>query len=117
MRMIPIKTKPLPPYGQKLQAYLQKGFKPKNSIFLFLSFKAWEKAKAFNQSQVVLLLPADRSPYDYCWPVQGCSVLAFDTGGLEPNTIEQTAHALLLAGALSVHIILFDNRLVVYRRD
>ncbi len=117
MRNKTIKDKPLPPYGQRLQAYLQQGLIPKNSIFLFLGLQAWQKAKAFNNTQVVLLLPPNHSPYNYQWPVQKCSVLAFDTGGLAPNTIEQTAHALLLAGALSVHMVLFDYRLIIYRRD
>lgn len=117
MRNHLLKAKPLPPYGQRLQTYLRQGLTPKNSIFLFLGLQAWKKAKIFNNTQTVLLLPPGHSPYDYQWPVQQCSVLAFDTGGLAPTYIEQTAHALLMAGALSVHVILFDYRLIVYRRD
>ncbi len=112
-----LKHKKLPPYGKKLKELLAQGKKPRNSIFLFLGINAWQSAKAFSHIQQVLVLPPDESPYSFDWPVKECSVLAFDKGGLAPDDIEQTAHALLLAGAASVHVILFNYRLVVYRRD
>jgi hypothetical protein len=111
-----VNNKKLPPYGKKLKQLLAQGEKPKNCIFLFLGINAWQSAKAFNHTQTVLVLPPEKSPYSFNWPVQECAVLAFDKGGLEPDYIEKTAHALLLAGAISIHVVLFNYKLVVYRR-
>jgi hypothetical protein len=76
---------------------------------------AWQKANAHQSRQWVLALPLGESPYHYLWPVYDCEILAFDTGGLTPSHIEQTAHALLLAQAKSVHIILSNQQLVIYQ--
>lgn len=107
--------KRLPPYGEILVEKLQRGERPPNNIFLFTGIHAWKKANAHHTRQWVLALPLVESPYSYYWPVYGCEILAFDTGGLTPQQIEQTAHALLLAKARSVHIVLSNQQLVLYR--
>jgi hypothetical protein len=107
--------KPLPPYGKELQEHLQRALQPKNNVFLFLGKDPWQSAKAFNASQVVLVLPPGKSPYEYYWPVKGCSILAIAKGELATSYVEQAAHALLIAGAMSVHVMLPNYRLIVYR--
>lgn len=109
--------KQLPPFGKSLQALLQQGTKLKNNIFLFLGINAWNAAQNVMRNQHVLVLPPDHLPTEYEWPVQNYSVLAFDTGGLEPEFIEKTAHTLLVAGATDVYVALFNHKLVIYRRN
>lgn len=102
----------LPPYGKILVEKLQRGEQPHNNIFM--GAYAWQKANAHQTRQWVLALPLGESPYRYCWPIQNLEILAFDTGGLTPTLIEQTAHALLLAKAKSVHV-LTNHQCVIYR--
>lgn len=109
--------KPLPPFGSHVQGKIRQGIKPTNDIFLFVGTNAFALAEKFSSSQWVLTFSANHSPYEYDWPVQNCSVLVFDRGGVKHSTIEQLAHALLMAGAAIVRIVLVNYRLVIYRRN
>lgn len=112
-----ITNKPLPPFGEAMRVLLQQGMKLNNNLFLYLGNRAWHAAKNAASNKHVLALPPNHSPYEFDWPVQGCEVLAIDTSGVAPTLIEQTAHALLLAGAISMHVILANFNLVIYRRN
>lgn len=91
----------LPPFGKRfiqmspaLTARRQHG----GSIFLFCGPAAWERVAEHGEDFPILLLPPDTSPAAYHWPVQGWSVVVWDTGA--PDSIV-SALAILLhqAGA------------------
>lgn len=111
-----ISNKPLPPFGKALHTLLQQGYKPRNSIYLFLGKSAWEAVKRVVKTQHALVLPPERSPFNYQWPVQHCDVLAFDTSNTPYEQIEKVGYALLIAGALTVRIVL-KQQMVIYRRQ
>jgi hypothetical protein len=110
-------NKRLPPFAHPLYAQLQAGDNPRNDIFLFIEQCPWLYASGWFAKQSVLAFSPPYSPYHYHWPVQGCSLLVFDKQGVEPFFIEQLAHALLIAGAKIVRVVLFDYCLVIYRSN
>lgn len=111
--------KPLPPFGKKIEVLLTAGQLPKNNIWAFIGVQAWQKAKAFEASQFVLVLPCGVDPGRYRWPVKGCSLLIFNTGGIDlaPSVIRKFGFVLLASGAHVVHIILLNGPMVIYRRE
>jgi len=109
--------KPLPPYGRRAALLLAKGIQPKNDIFIFAGLNAWDKAKIFAKTHIVLCLPLNTNPFDFFWPTNGRSVLLFDTGGLNITEIEHIAFCLLCAKATIVRALLINNTLVIYRRN
>ena len=108
--------KRLAPFGRELEKQLATGMKPRNDIFFCLGKHAWEKAKHFANTHAVLVLPPNESPYDYEWPVAGCSVLIFGTSPLPISYIEATAYCLLTANAEIVRASLYESSFAVYRR-
>lgn len=108
--------KPLPPYGKEAAFLLSWGVQPRNNIFIFAGFNAWQKARAFENTQVVLCLPLEVNPFIYFWPVNNCSILLVDTGGLSITDIEIISYCLLCADATIVHALLANGTLVIYRR-
>jgi hypothetical protein len=108
---------PLPPYGKEAAFLYSMGVQPRNDIFIFAGLNAWQKAKAFENTQVVLCLPLGTDPSIYFWPVHNCSVLLFDTGGLNISDIERISYYLLCAKATIVRVALINNTLIIYRRD
>ncbi len=65
------------------------GVQPRNDIFVFAGLNAWQKAKAFESTQVVLCVPLNLDMSAYFWPVKECSILLFDTGALDLIEIEK----------------------------
>lgn len=118
-------SKPLPPYGKLLMLRLQAGHTPKKDVFVFIGFHAWQRALAFQDKQTILVLPFGSEPENYHWPVNGLSLLVFDTSDLQAeaflqlnqNTIRKTAYVLLAAGARIVRVILSNHQLVVFRGE
>lgn len=109
------KSKPLPPYGQKLKRFLNTGAIPKNNVWVFFGAGAWQKAEVFNKHKFALCLPYEAQPESYFWPVTGCHPLVIDTGGaFEADIVRRLAYLLLASGAVKVNVILFDLRQVVY---
>jgi len=110
-------SKLLPPYGKEAAFLLSWGVQPRNDIFIFAGLNAWQKAKAFGDTQVVLCLPLGTDPSIYFWPVKDCSILLIDTGGLNITDVEKISYHLLLSSASIVRAVLVNYTLVVYRRD
>lgn len=109
--------KPLPPYGKEADFLYSMGVQPRNDIFVFAGLNAWQKAKVFESTQVVLCIPLNLKMDAYFWPVKDCSILLFDTGVLNVVDVEKISYWLLCANATSVHALLYNNDLVIYRRD
>lgn len=113
-------AKSLPPFGLRLKRYLATGKKIQNNCWLFLGVNAWQKAKAFSETQHVLCLPYGAEPEEYDWTViNGLHPLLIDCGGdFDAGIIRKLAYLLLAAGATpAVHVILFDKRMVIYRKE
>lgn len=110
-------SKPLPPHAKEAAFLFSWGVQPRNDIFIFAGLNAWQKAKAFEDTQVVLCLPLSTDPSIYFWPVHNCSILLFDTGGLNVSDVERISYYLLCANATIVRVVLVNNSLVIYRRD
>jgi len=102
--------KKIPPYGKPLFDLLSSGSRPKNDINLFIGYKAWEKGKAFSISYPcrTLTLPPWCNPVVYCWPVQDCDVLIFDTGYAEERYLTDLSGALFEDGASKIRCVNTD---------
>lgn len=106
-----------PPYGRRLREQIQKGLQLSNDLYVLIGHRAFEAAKAFTTSQIVLALPPHDSPYSYEWPVADMSVLLINTGEASEDLVRKTAHALLSAKAKIVRAIDTNNgSLTVFRR-
>ncbi len=66
-----VDARPVPPYARKLGA--------SRSLYVFAGSRAWAKAHA--TIGTALVLPEDRDPFAFRWPVQGCEVTAAWHGG------------------------------------
>lgn len=104
----------LPPFSSNLKNFLASGRKPSNDIYFFCGINAWRKAKYFSRYRFTLCLPPFLNPAIYKWPVQGCSVLLFETGNLETNDIEEIAFYLLGFGASIVRAVNNDYELAIF---
>jgi hypothetical protein len=112
-------TKKLPPFGKALAEHLKIKNYPNNDVYLFLGAGAWQRAKNFTErGRVALVLPLGETPANYLWPVHGCDVLTVITSELPAHIVKLTAHALLLAGARVVRVLLAWNGKMpaIYRR-
>lgn len=107
----------LPPYSKPLNYFLNSGKKPKNDIYFFCGWNAWEKAKAFSKYRFTLVLPPYEVPFIYKWPVNGCDVLVFEGGNLETRDIEEIAFCLLKDGAAIVRAVNANNEIAIYRKE
>lgn len=110
------------PYGKILAEQLKIGNKPRNDIFLFLGKDAWKRAKQFYFSgQTVHILPENKIPEQYIWPVYSFPVLVFDMNMEDENEaiLKRLALQLLKSGASCVRIINpYNNRpMVVFGQD
>ncbi|MBA3661030.1 MAG: hypothetical protein H0W64_04860 [Gammaproteobacteria bacterium] len=76
-------------YGKEAAFLYSMGVQPRNDIFVFAGLNAWQKAKAFESTQVVLCVPLNLDMSAYFWPVKECSILLFDTGALDLIEIEK----------------------------
>jgi hypothetical protein len=105
---------PLPPYGRELAQVLSSNKRPKNDIYLFLGKDAWLKAKDFQKSQFVLVLPEGDQPISYKWPVHHCFILCFETSTQPIQVLKQLVQVLLEAGAVKVRLIRYSLEIEIY---
>lgn len=102
--------KKLPPFGKGLNALIESGQRPSNSILVYTGNHAWEKGHGFSISypERLLILPPWLSPETYYWPVTGCDVLITDTGFAEDDYIEDLVLCLFSYGATVCRFISHD---------
>ncbi len=79
--------KPLPPYGNR---YLKE--KPDLGPWVYVGDEAWNYAQIHYPGMV---LPPDRSPIEFRWPVQGEIVTVIECGVDAPESIRGLAHELI----------------------
>jgi hypothetical protein len=84
----------LPPNGRK---FLDSG---SCNPWVAIGPKAWDVDRI--KSFPVMVLPDDRDPADFSWPVAGLEVLVLEVGTYNTARLERLAQALLTAGAVSV---------------
>lgn len=92
---------PLPPYGRRfvpLSPALAYRRRHGGSLFIFCGSAAWERAAERGPDFPLLVLPAERLPAAYHWPVGGWSAVVWDTG-TPHGVIQALALALRQAGA------------------
>lgn len=87
--------KPLPPFGH---AFTQS--RTAAGAWVAIGPGAWgfTRLKPFP----VMVLPPDRDPFAYAWPVRGLVVTLIEVGDFDTDRLNRTAYALLLAGARRV---------------
>src|SRR5258708_1868426 len=111
--MIHLKT---PPYGKPLADLIHSGFKPNNSVYVFIGQQAWHmgRARSISNPCNVLVLPAYHCPTAYQWPVYQCDILIIDTGYPEIEYIEDLVFCLYSYGALVVRYLSPDLKLTIF---
>lgn len=111
--------KKLPPYGKPLFELQKNSCRPKDSIYLFIGNKAWQKGESFSISipERLLILPPWNDPNEYHWPVKECDVLIFDTGYAEVSYIDDLAFNLYQHNAQIVRSVSPDFILTVYHKE
>ncbi len=111
--------KKTPPYGKTLDNLIKSGFRPNNTINLFIGPKSWEKGQSFSVMfpTRTLILPAWLPASDYYWPVTGCDILMFDTGFSNEEYVEELASVLYQHEADIVRFIDSNNELTVYHKE
>ncbi len=88
----------LPPFAKDFACHRHRGGTP----VVFAGPRAWDWAR--HDQRRKLVMPPDRSPADFRWPVAGLEIVVLDTGAND-DLLMHLAHALLLAGALKVAVI------------
>lgn len=108
-----------PPYSKPLKVLLEQGQLPSNSVYLYIGNKAWDAAKATHMSRPsrTLLLPPEKKPSDYDWPVKGCDILMVETSKVDTEYIEYFALILFSYGATRVTLISTDFLFTTYEKD
>lgn len=94
-------AKRLPPGGKKfapMTTALAARRRCGGSVILFTGPAAWEAVADHGETFPWLLLPRDADPRGYSWPVDGWSILIYDTG-TEESVIQVLAMTLAQAGA------------------
>jgi hypothetical protein len=109
----------LPPYGKPLYELISKGFKPNNSVNLFIGHNAWKKGEAFSISYPsrTLILPPWLSSVDYFWPVKSCDMLVHDTSYSEQEYINRLVFSLYEHDADIVRVIDSKKNLIIYHKE
>lgn len=111
MNKILYRKKPLPPYGKELLKQ-----KTPNEIWLFFGEHAWRYAKNHHAyGKAVLVMPEDKLPDDFYWPVQNTEILIFDLNiNASEVLLKRLAWQLLSSGAKVVRLVrLFCSASVV----
>lgn len=110
----------LPPFACRLKL---RGPATRDQIVVAIGPWAWNYAKADALNRA-LVLPEDRDPFDFRWPVAGIDVLLLELGVFDTDRLERTALALLCHGAACVRAIrsgLFRDRrefpMVIFVRE
>jgi hypothetical protein len=112
-------SKKIPPYGFNLYYQLKNGYKPKNSINLFVGVNSWQKGESFSQMYPsrTLVLPPWLPPSSYNWPVTQCDILIFDTGNSEEDYIYELVYCLYEHRASIVRYVAPDHLLTVFENN
>lgn len=108
-----------PPFGKLLERLLLSGQKPNNSVYLYLGYHAWAKGKSSSVSRPknTLILPIDKSVYDYDWPVMGCEILIIETSNLKTEYVENVVQHLFDYGASKALLISQNLSITSYKKD
>lgn len=111
--------KRIPPFGKPLAQLIEDGFRPNNSINLFIGMNAWQKGQNFSKSYPTrtLILPPWHSSLSYYWPVKDCDILIFDTGYAENKYVNELAAALYQHEAEIVRFIDPYDNFIVYHKE
>ena len=102
-----------------LNFFISKGYKPKDTIKIFIGTRAWQEAKEALEDYPVstLVLPPWDCPKLYKWPVMQCSVIIKDTAGAEKDYLRDLAICLYRGGAETVSAIKLDQSITIYQRE
>ena len=93
-----MRGRPLPPNGRR---YLDSSRIP--GPWVAIGPGAWDFSR--RKPFPVMVLPPDKDPFAFAWPVAGVSVLLVEWGAFDTKRLELTALALLEVGAELVHTI------------
>ena len=100
----------LPPYARGLHPDAPE-------IWVYFGADAWPAAKYRAARKLpVLLLPPDRQPEQFRWPVAGKEVLMIQQGDFEVQKIPAFANLLFGYGAAVVRAVYGDGYFVSYER-
>lgn len=86
---------PLPPYGRR---YLDE--RPCCGPWIAMGSKAWDLAR--RKAVPVMVLPEDKDPANFRWPVRNQAVLLFEIGSSDRIRLERMVQVLLESGAKMV---------------
>ena len=93
--------KRLPPYGKQ---YIDE--RPALGPWVYFGAQAWRRAEALELVDAVnypaMVLPPERQPEEYKWPVRRQDVLALETGPPDDMRLRRLVQVLLESGAASV---------------
>jgi hypothetical protein len=108
-----------PPFGKPLQALLQSGQIPNNSVYLYIGNLAWDKGRSssISRSARTLILPFGHNPLEYEWPVQGCDILMIETSPIDTEFIENFVNLLFSEGAIKITLISVNLLSTIYKKD
>jgi hypothetical protein len=110
--------KKLAPYGRHLKEMQSSGQLPNNDVYLFIGEYSWQKGKAFNLIRpTTLILPPNKDPNHFEWPVQNTDILIFDTSNTDPEVVEELIAILFLSGANIVRFVSNQNLLTVFKKE
>lgn len=108
----------IPPYGSILRTKIANNDIPTNDVYLFVGNKSWQTAKDWQlQRPGSLVLPLNKSPFEYEWPVNGCDILICDTSESMQHIIEDLVVCLYSFGAKIVRFISHDYKLTIFKKD
>jgi len=102
----------LPPFGKRLDANSRE-------IWVYFGTEAWNAARYRNKRKLpVLLLPPDRDPQNFRWPVAGKEVLLIQQGQHDILKIPSLANLFFAYGATVVRCVYGETqfRVVYYKR-
>lgn len=103
----------LPPFGNTVNNHIV--------IFLFMGFRAYKDAKKDIQENetnghATLCLPPWVSSLEYSWPVKGCAILIYDSGGGEPNYVSDLIKTLFFYEASYIHYVSPEKEQISFTR-
>jgi len=100
----------VPPFGKQLNSDARE-------VWLYFGSDPWHAAKYRAARKLpVLLLPPDKQPEQFRWPVAGKKVLMIQQGQHDVSKIPSFASVLFRAGAIAVCAIYGDGQVVFYTR-
>ena len=109
------KVKQLPPYGKKLVDNLLVNGPQTNDVRIIIGSGAWNYSRDSSYPWL-LLLPINKPPEYYRWPVASCECLVMEFGYTQPGIIERLARVLLHSKAVVARVLPHKQSMVVYRK-